>query len=79
MCSVDSSGVYVCVFLEQAILQCLWTHLSRLVMKEPAPGAQQVVSCTVFRGSAQLGELGKALNFNFKKKIAFDRNSLFGI
>lgn len=54
VCLVDSSGV-----LERAILQGLWTHLSGLVMKKkPTPGAQQVVSCIVFRGSSQLRKLG---------------------
>lgn len=41
-------------------LQGPWTHLSRLIMKEPTLWAQQVVSCSVFRGSAQLG---KSLEF----------------
>lgn len=41
-------------------LQGPWTHLSRLIMKELTLGAQQVVSCFAFRGSAQLG---KSLEF----------------
>lgn len=55
------------IFFEQATLQGWWTHLSTLVMKEPTPGAQQVVSCIILRGSYLLLKLWKALNFNFTK------------